>query len=197
MIEFSRTTWCHQLANVEFQLSDVQSFELPGAFDLAFSNSVLHWVPDHLSVLWCVSRVLKPAGRVVFSMGGRGTAATAFRALEKFSREGQWAEFLTGVQSPHHFFGPEDYLQWLPKAGLQATRVALVPKSMRHENNGALEGWLRTTWMPYTERIPADRREQFLHEFAGQVRNGCETTDDGAILMPMVNLEVEATKTGM
>ena len=137
MIEFARTTWCHQLSNIEFQLADVQSFELPGVFDLAFSNSALHWVPDHLSILKCVNRVLKPAGRVVFSMGGRGTAATALRVMEDFSREGQWAEYLADVQSPHHFFGPGEYLQWLPKAGFRATRVALVPKPIqRHLKDG-------------------------------------------------------------
>lgn len=197
MIELAESTWCSAIPNVKFHVADVQSFELPVIFDLAFSNSTLHWVPNHLSVLRSVSRALKSDGRAVFSMGGRGTASAVFNALGDFSRKGQWAEFLAGAEAPHYFFGPEEYSHWLPIAGLRATRVGLVEKLMRHENTRALEGWLRTTWMPYTERIPANQRELFLRELVEKVRSGCDTADKGAILLPMVNLEVEAVKTAV
>jgi hypothetical protein len=50
--------------------------------------------------------------------------------------------------------------------------------------------------MPYTERVPADDRALFVAEVARQVATRCQTDDDGSVLLPMVNLEVEADKRG-
>jgi hypothetical protein len=98
------------------------------------------------------------------------------------------------MSSPHHFMGPEQYEPWLADAGLRADRVELVPKPMRLSDASALEGWLRTTWMMYVARVPEDRRPEFLRELTERVRAGCAIAEDGALLMPMVNLEVEAQK---
>jgi len=65
---------------------------------------------------------------------------------------------------------------------------------MRQAGVAGLEGWLRTAWMPYTERIPQDDRETFIAEVAQHVQARCSTAADGAILLPMVNMEVEADK---
>ena len=96
------------------------------------------------------------------------------------------------VPSPHRFLGPPEYEPWLAAAGLTATRVELVRKPMRLRNLEALEGWLRTTWMHYTERLPLEARTEFLRELAQRVKQDCTTGEDGDLLMPMVNLEVEA-----
>lgn len=194
MIELAQRTWASLVPNLEFRLADAQAFDVPGAFDLAFSNSALHWVPDHPAVLRGVAAALKPGGRLVFSMGGRGTAAVVYRAIGELEQTSPWARFLTGVRSPHYFFGPENYNEWLPRAGLKPLRVVLTPKPMRHATAAALAGWLRTVWMPYTDRIPATERTEFLNQLAARVRASCDMTEDGALLLPMVNLEVEAEK---
>jgi trans-aconitate 2-methyltransferase len=181
-----------RLPNVAFRVMDAQALEfaveLNGEFDAVFSNSTLHWVPDQAAVVRGIACALKPGGRVVLSMGGRGTAAIVFKALEGMT------EFLSDLSSPHHFMGPEQYRPWLADAGLRAVRVELVRKPMRLADAGALEGWLRTTWMMYSARVPEERRAEFLRELTERVRKDCAIADDGALLMPMVNLEVEAQK---
>ena len=127
-------------------------------------------------------------------MGGRGTAAVVFVSLEIMVKEPKWQTFIQNVPSPHYFLGPEEYVPWVSAAGLTVTRIALVPKPMRLADVAALQGWLRTTWMHYTERIPAESRTAFLIELADRVSEHCSTSQDGALLMPMVNLEVEASK---
>jgi trans-aconitate 2-methyltransferase len=116
--------------------------------------------------------------------------------LDDFRSGGTWAPHLADVVPPHHFFGPEEYGRWLPAAGLRVRRVELTGKEMRHAGIDALQGWLRTTWMPYLERIPSEAQAEFIAQLAEGVRNGCETNEDGAIVLPMVNLEVEAEKAG-
>ena len=41
----------------------------------------------------------------------------------------------------------------LEEASLRTTRLELVPKDMTHEGRKGLEGWLRTTWTPYSQRL--------------------------------------------
>jgi trans-aconitate 2-methyltransferase len=177
-----------QLPNVAFRVMDAQALEFAGEFDAVFSNSTLHWVPDQAAVVRGIARALKPGGRVVLSMGGRGTAAIVFKALEGMT------EFLSNLPAPHYFMGPEQYGPWLADAGLRADRVELVRKPMRLADPDALEGWLRTTWMMYSARVPEERRAEFLRELTERVRKDCAIAEDGALLMPMVNLEVEAHK---
>jgi len=184
-----------QLPHVTFRALDAQALDFDGEFDAVFSNSTLHWVPDQAAVIRGIARALKPEGRIVLSMGGRGTAAIVFKALDAMAQEQRWSEFLAGVLSPHHFLGPEEYRPWLAAAGLQADRVELVAKPMRHADVAALEGWLRTTWMMYSGRVPENQRAEFLRDLAERVRKDCAVADDGVLLMPMVNLEVEAHKT--
>src|SRR5437868_3943036 len=81
MIDLAKSTWGMTLPAIEFLKMDAQALDFPAMFDLAFSNSALHWVSDHLAMLRGVAASLKPGGRLVFSMGGRGTAAVVYRAL--------------------------------------------------------------------------------------------------------------------
>jgi trans-aconitate 2-methyltransferase len=194
MVKLAQQTWCPAIPNVEFRAADAQALHLPDAFDYVFSNSALHWVPDHLAVLKGVEAALKPSGRLAFSMGGRGTASAVYNAIGELAQLERWSKFLAGVASPHYFYGVEEYNKWLPQAGLAPRRIEEVRKPMRLAGKSGLEGWLRTTWVPYTDRIPTGQRVQFLGELAQRVQAGCEMDPNGEILLPMVNLEVEAEK---
>ena len=182
------------LPNLEFRLGDAQALDFDQRFDIAFSNAALHWAPDQPAVLRGVAASLLPGGRTFFSMGGRGTAAVVYRVLDEMKREKRWGGFLAQAVSPHHFRGPEEYEGWLRDAGLEPRRVELVRKPMHHANPAALEGWLRTTWVAFTDCIPEDRRAEFLAELLDRVLPGCDSGEGEEILMPMVNLEVEAVK---
>ena len=54
--------------------------------------------------------------------------------------------------------------------------------------------WLRTTWMPYTSRLPEGRRTRFLQEIAGAYAREYPANERGELVVPMVRLEVEAVK---
>jgi FMN-dependent NADH-azoreductase len=106
----------------------------------------------------------------------------------------RWSEFINSAVSPYHFRGPQEYQPWLEEAGLRINRVELVPKPMRHADQAALEGWFRTTWMAHSGRVPENQREEFIRELADRAAQDCTVAEDGTLLMPMVNLEVEAQK---
>ena len=73
-------------------------------------------------------------------------------------------------------------------------RVELIPKEMLFVNAEGLKGWLRTTWLPYTERVPAPKRERFIQNVTRTYLRDHPSFDDGVIHVAMVRLEVEACK---
>jgi trans-aconitate 2-methyltransferase len=184
MIELARRLI--QDPNIAFRVMDAQALDFHSEFDAVFSNSALHWVADHEAVARGIAKSLKPGGRIVLSMGGRGTAAAVFKALEVMK--------VASIPSPHHFRSPEEYGPALSNAGLHVDRIELVNKPMQLSGLAALEGWLRTTWMMYIDRIPEEQRGEFLRELAQRVGRDCTAGEDGTLLMPMVNLEVQAHK---
>ena len=55
---------------VRFLGGDIESVELPGAFDLIISSSTFHWVHDLEGLLSRLAGHLRPGGRLAFSLYG-------------------------------------------------------------------------------------------------------------------------------
>ena len=165
MISISQTRFpAEKNPNLRFQQMDAARLELPEEFDVAFSAAVLHWVRDHRAVLRGVRRCLRPGGRILLQMGGKGNAEEMFSVMEEVSRSQSWRDAFVGFEAPWHFQGVEDYQNWLPQCGFTPVRIELVPKDMQHDGPDQLKGWMRTTCFPYTDRVPIERRDPFVDE---------------------------------
>ena len=180
--------------NVSFLLKDAREIDFNEEFDAVFSNACLHWVIDHRPVLAGVKRCLKPSGRMLLQMGGRGNAATVLEAIDAVLKMPRWAGYFKGFTFPYAFYGPEEYRSWMEALGFQVNRAELLPKDMVHEGAEAFAAWLRTTWLPYTERVPEPLREEFIREIVSTHARMRPPDGDGSIHFTMVRLEVEATK---
>jgi trans-aconitate methyltransferase len=182
----------HAFPRLSWRVVDARSLVFDGEFDVIFSNAVLHWVKDHQPVLSGIRRSLKPGGRILIQMGGRGNASDIVAVLaEMFGRE-EWSRYFTDFTLPYGFYGPGEYEEWLKEAGLTPTRVELVPKDMAHEGREGLAGWIRTTWLPFTQKIPEELREQFIDELVGRYVERHPPDESGLVHVNAVRLEVEA-----
>jgi trans-aconitate 2-methyltransferase len=181
-------------ANLSFAVMNALELDFEDRFDVIFSNATLHWVHDHPRVLHGVRRALKPGGRLLFQMGGRGNARQILGVIERLALCAPWAEYLRDFPCPYGFYGPEEYGPWLAAAGLEARRLELLPKEMRQQGREGLAGWVRTTWLPYTERIPPDLREAFVSEVVERYLLDHPPDDEGVVRVAMVRLEVEAVR---
>ena len=97
-------------------------------------------------------------------------------------------------RNPYFFYSDRDYLPWLEAAGFQVKRVELVPKNMTHRGSEGLAGWIRTTWMPFTECVPEGEREDFIADFVARYLEQIPLDDGGLARVRMVRLEVDAFK---
>ena len=65
---------------------------------------------------------------------------------------------------------------------------------MDHTGIEALKGWIRTTWLPYTERVPEVERERFIDIVSKKYIERYSANSKGIINVQMIRLEVEAVK---
>lgn len=67
---------------LHFVVGDARDFRFDEPFDAVFSNAVLHWVLPPAPAAACIARALKPGGRLVVEMGGRGNVRALLAAME-------------------------------------------------------------------------------------------------------------------
>lgn len=180
--------------NLTFKVMDATYLTFQNQFDIVFSNAVLHWIPDHLAVLKGIYHSLRPGGNALLQMGGKGNAAGILAVLNQLMFQDAWRPYFQNFILPYSFYGLEEYGRWLPLSGLTTLRVELIPKMMAHHGEDALAGWIRTTWLPYLERLPTGLRETFISQLVESYVNLNPADDHGLIYVQMVRLEVHARR---
>lgn len=192
MIEFA--TRAFSAPNLDFHTMDARKIQFIRKFDLVFSNAALHWVDDHQAFLRGAASVLRPGGRLMVSCGGKGNAHDVFLALRPELRLKRWREFFRKMGAPYFFHSPEEYKKWLPRFGFEIRSVKLVPKDATYEGSEGFAGWLRTTWMPYTQRVPEDTREEFISSIVDRYVARHRVDSKGLVHVRMIRLEIDATR---
>lgn len=195
MVDFAKESFGNRnRRKLRFREKDARFLDYSQEFDLIFSNATLHWIWDHKPVLEGVFRALKPGGRMVIQMGGKGCAADVREVLDEMMAEPRWRQYFVGFTFQHGFHAPEEYRKWLKSAGLEPIRVELFPKDMTHAGANGLAGWLRTTWMPYIHAVTETLRGDFLDELVERFIAKHPLDADGNAHVAMVRLEVEAVR---
>ena len=218
MIAFAKKTFPNsKISNLKFEIADAREIEIlvgravpcapPGksnafggqrtarpTFDLVFSNAALHWVDDHEAILRGAAAVLKPGGRLVVSCGGKGNAHDVFLALRPEMRRQRWREFFRRMPLPYFFYAPGDYEKWLPKFGFKIHALKLAPKDATYAGADGFATWLRATWLPFVQRVPEDRREDFIAAVTQRYLAKHPPDAEGNVHVRMVRLEIEAEK---
>jgi len=111
---------------VRFEVADIRHLPYRAEFDAVFSNAVLHWVPEADEAAESFARALKPGGRLVIEMGGRGNVRELLAASDRALRA-------LGVPDPeryHPWFYPgiPEYAAILERHGLEVTFAALFDR---------------------------------------------------------------------
>jgi len=128
--------------------------------DAVFSNAALHWVRDQEAMLAEVHRVLKPGGRFVAEMGGKGNiAAIRVALMAVMSRHG----FDGREDNVNYYPTPEAYSRRLEGHGFKVERIELIPRPTPLADGG-MRGWIHTFRRGVLDTLPEAMREKVVEE---------------------------------
>ena len=194
MVEFASSKFPEsKYNNLKFINMDATQIEFNKYFEVVFSNAALHWIKDHYPVLKGIYRALRPNGKVIVQMGGKGNANSVVEILHEMMEHNKWKEYFKDFSFPYGFYSPEEYKKWLIKAGFKVIRIELIKKDRIHNSIDEFKGWIRTQWLPYTSRIPESQREEYIDMVTNEF-NRRYSCNDGKITVAMQRLEYEAIK---
>ena len=185
---------CSEYRNLSFIQGDTRALPFSEEFDVVFSNAALHWIPDHKPVLAGIVKSLRPDGKLLIQMGGKGNAEQVLGAGDIVQKRPEWAQYFSGFAFTFGFFGKAEYREWLIESGFEPLRVELIQKDMTYSSRQDFATWIRTTWLPWQSRLPKSRRSGYIEAVMDEYLKKYPADADGTIHISMVRLEVEAKK---
>jgi trans-aconitate methyltransferase len=191
MIKFANENFSKRC---NFIAINAENIDFENCFDLVFSNACLHWIHDQKKVLKGVYKSLKSGGRIFFQMGGKGNAGVMNAIVDSMTRSAKWKKYFKNFTKPYNFLSDIEYKKFLTGVGFVKVKAKLIPKTAWHDGKPGLESWMRTTWHPYTGRIPLKYRAKFIFQAIDSYLKATDQENETAIEMKMIRLEVRAEK---
>jgi SAM-dependent methyltransferase len=164
-----------------------EALAFSGEFDAVLSNAALHWMRRPRRVLRGVWKALRPGGRFVAELGGRGNAAAVARAIARaLRRRGlRFADL-----SPWYFPGPREYRRLLREAGFRVMTLETFARPTRLP--GDIVAWLETFGGAFLEAVPKPQRAAFSREVREALVPALQRADGWYV--DYVRLRFHATK---
>ena len=135
MIESARDAY----PQITFCVADAADFSFAEPFDGIFSNAALHWVKRAEDAVICMSRALRPGGRLVVEFGGYGNVRRIYTALEAALKE------VLGRDSQASNFFPSisEYSTLLERHGILVRNAQLFERMTRLEDGeSGMRNWI-------------------------------------------------------
>lgn len=159
---------------LHFEQADLRTAREQGPWDLAFSNAVLHWVPDHRRLIRDIAASIGPGGQLAvqvpanFDHPSHTVAAEVLRRTE-YSEAGG-AKLVT---SPgHHILKPEEYAELLDELGFVEQRVRLEVYGVVLESTASIVEWTSGTLLtPVRSALASDpeRYDRFVDDYRSRL----------------------------
>jgi trans-aconitate 2-methyltransferase len=130
-------------------------------FDAVFSNAALHWMQPAQEAAAAMARALKPGGRLVAELGGRGNVQvlvdSAYHALKQL-----------GIPDPErynpwYFPSVGEYATLLERQGLEVTLVAMFERDTPLEGGAdGLKEWFAMFGARLLEGLAPAKHPEFF-----------------------------------
>jgi trans-aconitate 2-methyltransferase len=157
MVEHARETLGDRATVLQ---QDLLELSLEEPVDAAFSNAVLHWVPDHPRLFKRIRAALKPGGQFEAQYGGLGNVERFHQAADEAGAQEPFAPHLDGWVGPWNFTSDEQARGWLEEAGFEDVRAWLEDWPWRPPEP---RDYIRTVCLGHhLEKLPPELRDQYV-----------------------------------
>ena len=179
---------------IVFVEADARTLSFNKPFDAVFSNAVLHWIKEAGQVLDSIAGCLKPGGRIVAEMGGRGNIDGVVSALRS-----ALAKALGNPRrevNPWYFPTIGEYSRLLEERGFEVTFANHFSRpTPQQEGEEGLRDWIRMFCSDFLSGLDDDVEDRVLtlveEELRPRMYDGIKWTVDYR------RLRFEARKAGL
>jgi trans-aconitate 2-methyltransferase len=184
MIEKARNNY----PDMEWRLADALRDDIPGIFDLVFSNAAIQWIPEHYTLLKKFKSILTKKGILAVQLPLFFDMPVG-KALLRISSKSRWAKYTENVTDIFTIHSPSEYYDLL--TGLFSS-VEIWETHYFHvmdSHDSIIEMISSTGLRPYLERLENDSdKKAFKEEVADAVAEDYRLQKDGMVLFPFNRL---------
>lgn len=176
--------------SLDLAVEDVTTFRSSREFDAVFSNAALHWIKDAGAAVESVRLALRPGGRFVAELGGRGNVAAVVAAVTEALAE---LGISAAERDPWYFPSLAEYAGLLERSGFRVVHAEHFDRPTPLEGGEAgLLHWLETFGEDFFRGISGEERSHVLDRVLEKARPALYR--DGTWTVDYVRLRVAAVK---
>lgn len=143
---------------IQFFCANGQDFDLGSSFNAVFSNAALHWMMEPQKVIHSVNKALKPGGRFVFEMGGKGNVSKLLHAIDNGARH----VGITDTKLINYYPSIAEYSGLLANGGFDVNYAQLFARPTVLEGANGLRNWIKMFRTGLLEKIKPGKLEDFF-----------------------------------
>ncbi|MEM9833478.1 MAG: methyltransferase domain-containing protein [Bacteroidota bacterium] len=129
-----------QYPGIPFYMQDATQLSGLPQFNAIFSNAALHWIKDASAVLQQIYQHLKPNGRLVAELGGKGNISQIISALNQ--QRTQFGYSVINISEQWFFPSVGEYSNLLESEGFEVQQVQYFHRDTALTDDGIKE-WIR------------------------------------------------------
>jgi trans-aconitate 2-methyltransferase len=165
MIAKARNEYPH----LPFRLASVTDFNFNESYDALFSNAVLHWVTEKEQAVKSMYNNLKPGGRLVLEMGGKGNVQTIIQALKKALIDHGYKQ--QANRELWYFPSLSEYTSLLEKQGFRVTYAAHYNRETElKDTQQGIKDWINMFGSAFLQGIDTAAKDTILDDVEETLR---------------------------
>jgi trans-aconitate 2-methyltransferase len=184
-----------RLPRAQFSIGRIEGWTDGGPFDVILANAVLHWIPNHRTLLPELVAKLVTGGALAVQMPDNLDEPT-HRLMREVAADGPWAEMLAAASATRT---PIEEASWYYEVLRHVcNRVDVWRTTYYHALAGgpaAIVEWFKGSGLrPFLEPLDAPSRAAYLERYTAAVARAYPTLADGSVLLPAPRLFMVAVR---
>jgi trans-aconitate 2-methyltransferase len=184
-----------RLPRALFSIGGIEEWSDAGPFDVILANAVLHWVPNHATLLPSLVSKLTDGGGLAIQMPDN-LDGPAHRLMREVAADGPWAPALAEAAAARTPIGDAEWYYELLRP--LCSKVDVWRTTYCHPLSGgpsAIVEWFKGSGLrPFLEPLDPLQRAAYLERYAAAVGRAYSTLADGSVLLPFPRLFMVAVR---
>ncbi len=141
---------------INFEIKEATNFYFKNKFDAIFSNAVLHWIPEKVKVIKCISDSLKHRGRFAAEFGGKNNVQNIVSAISEILISNGYAK---NIKNNNWYFpSVGEYSALLEKHGFDVQFASHFNRDTFLDKGVDIKSWLEMFGGKYFSGIDSNKK---------------------------------------